>query len=77
MRANGIERIETKPEAKEGWVEKVNEAAKKTLAASGKTLLASGRQPPGLPALRRRHGPLSRDLCGRRYQGYEEFTLSR
>ena len=44
MRANGIERIEAKPEAKDGWVENVKEAAKLMLAPSGETLLASGRQ---------------------------------
>ena len=68
MLANGIERIEAKPETMDGWVEKVNEAAKKTLLPLAKHSWYLGvfRQAPGLHA---RHGALSRDLCGRRRQG--------
>lgn len=69
MLANGIERIEAKPEAMDGWVEKVNEAAKKTLLPLAKHSWYGRqhfRQAPGLHA---RHGLLSRDLCGRRRQG--------
>ena len=70
MRANGLERIEARPEAVDKWVAEVNEVAHKTAAAAGEAFLVSGRQYPRqaarFHALCRRHGALSRDLRGRR-----------
>ena len=70
MRANGLERIEARPEAVEKWVAEVNEARQPDAAADGKAFLVSRGQYPGqaarLHAVCWRHDPLSRDLpeCG-------------
>jgi hypothetical protein len=78
MLANGIERIEAKPEAMDGWVEKVKEAAKKDAAASGETLLVSGANISGKPRVFMPGMVRYREICADvAAKGYEGSTLSR
>ena len=49
MRANGLERIEARPEAVDKWVAEVNEAANKTLLPLAKHSWYLGANIPGKP----------------------------
>ena len=81
MRANGIERIEAKAEALDGWVEKVNEAANRTLLPLAKHSWYLGANIPGKPRVFMpyaggmvRYREICADVAAK---GYEGFTLSR
>ena len=81
MRANGIEWIEAKPEAIDGWVEMVNEAANKTLLPLAKHSWYLGANIPGKPRVFMpyaggmvRYREICADVAAK---GYAGFTLSR
>ena len=80
MRANGLERIEARPEAMENWVAEVNEAASKTLLPMAKHSWYLGANIPGKPQVFMpyaggmvRYREICEDVAAR---GYEGFALS-
>ena len=81
MRKTGIERIEAKPEAMEGWIAHVNEAANKTLLPLAKHSWYLGANIPGKPRVFMPYaGGLAhyRKLCADvADKGYEGFALTR
>jgi cation diffusion facilitator CzcD-associated flavoprotein CzcO len=80
MRANGLERIEAKPESMEKWVGVVNEAASKTLLPMAKHSWYLGANIPGKPQVFMpyaggmvRYREICEDVKAR---GYEGFVLA-
>ncbi len=81
MRKEGLERIEALPEAVDGWVEKVNDAANATLLPLAKHSWYLGANVPGKPRVFMPYaGGMARyrKLCNEiAAKGYEGFSLSR
>ena len=81
LREHGFERIEATPEAVEGWVAHVNEAANATLLPQAKHSWYLGANVPGKPRVFMPYaGGMARyrETCtGIAANGYEGFALSR
>jgi cation diffusion facilitator CzcD-associated flavoprotein CzcO len=80
MRANGLERIEARPEAVDKWVAEVNDVASKTLLPLAKHSWYLGANIPGKPRVFMpyaggmvRYREICNDVAGR---GYEGFSLA-
>lgn len=80
MRAHGLERIEAKPEAVAGWVDKVNTAAGATLLPLAKSSWYLGANVPGKPRVFMPYAGgmvRYREICdGVAASNYDGFTLS-
>jgi len=77
MRAQGIDRVEAEPEAAEGWVEHVNEAANATLLPQAGHSWYLGANVPGKPRVfmpyaggMARYRGICADVAARGYEGF-------
>jgi cation diffusion facilitator CzcD-associated flavoprotein CzcO len=80
LRAEGLERIEARPEAADRWVVEVNEAASKTVLPMAKHSWYLGANIPGKPRVFMPYAGgmvRYREICAQvAERGYEGFTLS-
>jgi cation diffusion facilitator CzcD-associated flavoprotein CzcO len=80
LRAQGLERIEARPEAVDKWVAEVNEAASKTVLPMAKHSWYLGANIPGKPRVFMPYAGgmvRYREICAQvAERGYEGFTLS-
>ncbi|HTW72488.1 MAG TPA: cyclohexanone monooxygenase, partial [Acetobacteraceae bacterium] len=77
MRANGLERIEARPEAVDQWVAEVNEVANRTLLPMAKHSWYLGANIPGKPRVFMpyaggmvRYREICQDVIAKDYQGF-------